>query len=70
MPIFNTKRSLGYCITLATDDPDFVRQKNVACGPGKHLFIKPDSNEAECQDNANGSGDPQPSSNSTITGIK
>jgi hypothetical protein len=70
MPIFGTKRSLGYCLTLASDDPDFVRQRDAACPVGKHLFFTPDSSEPVCQDNANGSGEPQPGSNSTITGIK
>ncbi len=68
MPIFGTKRSLGYCFTLATDDPDFVRQRSLACPPGKHLFLTPNADEPICQDNANGSADPQPGPNSTITG--
>jgi hypothetical protein len=70
MPIFGTKRSLGYCLTLASEDPDFVKRRDAACPVGKHLFFIPDSSEPVCQDNANGSGEPQPGSNSTITGIK
>ena len=38
MPIFGTKRSLGYCLTLASEDPDFVKQRDAACPVGKHLF--------------------------------
>jgi hypothetical protein len=74
MPIFGKmfgkNGSVGYCVTIATDDPDFVRQASAACPPGKHLFFPQDALEPVCQDNANGSAESQPGPNSTITGIK